>query len=347
MRMNELGRTGLQISEFCLGTMTFGTQTPPEDAHTQIDMALDAGINMLDTAEMYPVNPVSAETVGLSERIIGDWVAKSGRRDELLIATKVSGAGNKAVRDGAPVSRATVLEAVDGSLSRLRCDHIDLYQIHWPNRGSYMFRQNWDYDPSGQDRAETAAHMAEVAETLAELVQAGKIRHFGLSNESAWGTMQWLRAAEAHGAPRVASVQNEYSLLCRLYDTDMAELSANEDVGLLAFSPLAAGLLSGKYAGDVTPEGTRRVYNPTLGGRITPRVWEAISAYLALAAEHDLDPVQMALAWAARRPFTASAIFGATSVAQLRRALGAARLDLPPELLAEIDATHRAHPMPY
>jgi len=347
MRRNELGRTGLKVSALCLGSMTWGTQNTEAEGHAQIDRALERGVNFIDTAEMYPVNPVSAATVGRTEEIIGSWLARSGRRGDVVLATKVSGAGMKHARDGAPISRATITEAVEGSLRRLGTDHIDLYQLHWPNRGSYMFRQNWSYDPSGQDRAATVAHMEEVLETMQRLVEAGKLRHFGLSNESAWGTAMWLRLAEENGWPRVASIQNEYSLLCRLFDTDLAELSVNEDVGLLAFSPLAAGLLSGKYAGDVTPEGSRRSLNPTLGGRIGPRVWEAVSAYMGIAARHGLDPCQMALAWCLTRPFICAAIFGATSMTQLDTALDAAELELSDEVLAEIDAAHRAHPMPY
>ncbi len=348
MRKNRLGRTEIEVSELCLGSMTWGTQNTEAEGHAQIDMALDHGVNFIDTAEMYPVNPVRPETVGRTEEIIGSWVAaNAARRGDVIIATKVSGEGNRNVRDGAPISRATIAGAVEDSLRRLQTDYIDLYQLHWPNRGSYHFRQNWSYDPSGQDRGATVAHMIEVLEVMAELHQAGKIRHFGLSNETAWGMATWLRLAEERDLPRAVSIQNEYSLLCRLYDTDLAELSINEDAGLLAFSPLAAGLLSGKYAGDVAPEGTRRALNPTLGGRTAPRVWEAVSGYLAIASEHGLDPCQMALAWAARRPFTTSAIFGATTPGQLGTALGAAEITLSDAVLAEIDAIHRAHPMPY
>ena len=288
MKMNPLGRTGLSVSALCLGSMTWGTQNTKAEGHAQIDRALAAGINFIDTAEMYPVNPVSAETAGRTEAIIGSWFAKTGRRDEVILATKVSGAGMKSVRDGAPISRATIRAALEGQLKRLRTDHIDLYQLHWPNRGSYHFRQMWTYDPSTHDRAATIAHMEEVLEELGAQVQKGTIRHIGLSNESAWGTMQWLRIAEERGWPRMASVQNEYSLLCRIYDTDMAEVSLREDIGLLAFSPLATGLLTGKYAGDVTPEGSRRSYQPVLGGRITPRVWDAVAAYQAIADEAGL-----------------------------------------------------------
>jgi len=347
MKMNPLGRTGLEVSALCLGSMTWGTQNTEAEGHAQIDRALERGVNFIDTAEMYPVNPTSPETTGVTEEVIGRWFARTGRRGEVILATKHSGEGYKGARDGAPISSATIPGAVEGSLRRLETDCIDLYQFHWPNRGSYMFRQNWGYDPSSQGRATTIAHMEDTLEALQRQVEKGNIRHFGLSNESAWGTCQWLRVAEEHGWPRVASVQNEYSLLCRLYDTDMAEMSVNEDVGLLAFSPLAAGLLTGKYQGGRVPEGSRMTLNETLGGRRGARAFAAVDAYLEIAGRHGLDPVQMALAWVVQRPFTCSAIFGATTPEQLERALESADLDLSAEVLEEIDAAHRAHPMPY
>jgi aryl-alcohol dehydrogenase-like predicted oxidoreductase len=347
MRRNPLGRTGMEVSEFCLGTMTFGTQTPEAEAHAQMDRALAAGIDFLDTAEMYPVNPVRAETIGLSEEIVGNWFATRGRRDAWVVATKHSGEGMRHVRDGAPITSATIPGAIEDSLRRLKIDCIDLYQFHWPNRGSYHFRKNWRYDPSGQDRAATRAHMEDALDALQRQVDKGNIRAFGLSNESAWGTAEWLRLADAAGGPRVASIQNEYSLLCRMADTDLAELCVNEDVGLLPFSPLAAGLLTGKYQGGAVPEGSRRSHVDSLGGRITPRAFEAVAAYHALAGRFGLDPVHMALAWAARRPFVASAIFGATRLEQLEHALGAVEVVLSEELLEAIDAVHRDHPMPY
>nr|MDJ0823637.1 aldo/keto reductase [Paracoccaceae bacterium] len=235
MQMNRLGRTDLMVSELCLGTMTFGTQTDVPEAHAQIDHALAAGINFMDTAEMYPVNPIRKETVGRTEEIIGEWNAKSGKRKDWILATKHSGSGAHA-RNGAPISAQTIPEAIEGSLKRLQTDVIDLYQFHWPNRGSYMFRQNWTYDPSQQNRAETVQHMADALGALQREVDRGTIRHFGLSNESAWGTAMWLRMAEEAGGPRVQSLQNEYSLMCRMADTDLAELMVNEDVSLLPFS---------------------------------------------------------------------------------------------------------------
>ncbi|WP_319826365.1 aldo/keto reductase [Thalassovita sp.] len=348
MKTKPLGRTGLNVTELCLGTMTFGTQTPEAEAHTQIDMALERGINFVDTAEMYPVNPVAKETVGRTEEIIGNWnAANPARRGDYVLATKHSGEGMKHVRDGAPISAATIAQAIEGSLRRLRTDVIDLYQFHWPNRGSYMFRKNWRYDPSGQDRAATLAHMEEALAALQQQVDKGNIRHFGLSNESAWGCTMWAMTAERVGGPRVASVQNEYSLMCRLFDTDMAEMSANEDVGLLAFSPLAAGLLTGKYQHGAIPGGSRMALVPDLGGRKNDKAFGAVGAYLDIAARHGLDPVHMALAWCCARPFMTSVIFGATTLAQLDHALGADGLILSDEVMKEIDAAHKAHPMPF
>ncbi|MEO0390259.1 MAG: aldo/keto reductase [Pseudomonadota bacterium] len=347
MKMNPLGRTGMEVSALCLGSMTWGTQNTAAEGHAQIDRALAAGINFVDTAEMYPVNPVSADTIGRTEEIIGQWFAASGRRTDVILATKHSGEGMKAVRDGAPITADSIPKTIEGSLKRLQTDYIDLYQFHWPNRGSYMFRQNWTYDPSGQDPAAVRANMEDCLGALEAEVKRGTIRAFGLSNESAWGTGQWLAAQTRVGGPRVASVQNEYSLLCRLYDTDMAELSVNEDVGLLAFSPLAAGLLTGKYQSDAIPEASRMSLSPNMGGRKTARVFPAVDAYLDIAHRHGLDVVQMSLAWAMTRPFMASVIFGATSLAQLEVALGAVDVSLSDAVLQEIDAAHRAHPMPY
>ncbi|MEM6759368.1 MAG: aldo/keto reductase [Pseudomonadota bacterium] len=347
MQRRPLGRTGITVSALCLGSMTWGTQNTADEAHDQIERALDIGIDFVDTAEMYPVNPVSAETIGRTERIIGLWFERVGRRDNVLLATKHSGEGLRYVRNGAPISAETIPNAIEGSLRRLKTDYIDLYQFHWPNRGSYMFRQNWDFDPSGKDVAAIRQNMDDCLGALQDQVKRGVIRAFGLSNESAWGTAQWLAAAERTGGPRVASVQNEYSLLCRLYDTDMAELSAHEDVGLLAFSPLATGFLTGKYQRGAVPEGSRMTLSPDMGGRKSARVLDAVDAYLDIAQRHGLDPAQMALAWCMTRPFMCSAIFGATNMAQLELAIGAADITLSDEILAEISAAHRAHPMPY
>ncbi|WP_298971272.1 aldo/keto reductase [uncultured Roseobacter sp.] len=347
MKMNRLGRTNIDVSEFCLGSMTWGTQNTAEEAHDQIDRALDAGINFIDTAEMYPVNPVSAETIGRTERIIGLWFERDMRRGDVVLATKHSGEGMAAVRDGAPISSDTIAEAVEGSLRRLKTDYIDLYQFHWPNRGSYMFRKNWAYDPSGQLMLDTQNHMEDALGALQDEVKRGTIRAFGLSNESAWGTTKWLEVADRVGGPRVASIQNEYSLLCRLYDTDLAEMSLHEEVPLLAFSPLAAGLLTGKYQNGAVPAKSRMSLSADLGGRKTDRAFTAVDAYLEIAREHGLDPTQMALAWCKTRPFMGSIIFGSTTMEQLEVCLGAIDLELDDAVIADIDAAHRQHPMPY
>ncbi len=348
MQMKPLGRTGIMVSDLCLGTMTFGTQTSETEGHRQMDMALANGINFVDAAEMYPVNPISAETVGRTEEILGNWnAANKSRRGDYVLATKHSGEGFVHARNGAPISKETIPEAIEGSLRRLQTDCIDLYQFHWPNRGSYMFRQNWDFAPTGHNRDEVVAEMQESLIALQAQVDKGNIRAFGLSNESAWGTAQWLRASDEVGGPRVASIQNEYSLLCRLFDTDLAELCLFEDVGLLAFSPLAAGFLTGKYQGGAVPEGSRMSLVPSMGGRNSDRVLDAVAAYLEVAERHGLDPVHMSLAWCQSRPFMGSTIFGATTVAQLEHILAGKDLVLPQDVMDEISAAHRAFPMPY
>ena len=347
MALIPLGGTDILVSDLCLGSMTWGNRNSTAEGHAQIDMALDHGVNFIDTAEIYPVNPVLAETSGRTEEVIGSWLHKTGQRSRVVLASKISGTGQAAVRDGAPISAKTLRLALEGSLRRLQTEVIDLYQLHWPNRGSFHFRQIWDFDPTGQTNAEVLDNMAEVMAVLGEFVAEGKIRAFGLSNESGWGMAQWLRLANEVGGPRACTLQNEYSLLCRQFDSDLAELCHHEQVALLAFSPLAAGILSGKYQGDVTPKGSRRENNPPLSGRITPRVFPAVDAYHAIAAQHGLDPCQMALAWCRTRPVPTIPIFGATSLVQLALALGSADLTLSPEVLAAINRTHRAHPMPY
>ncbi|HCP81142.1 MAG TPA: aldo/keto reductase [Octadecabacter sp.] len=346
MKQVELGRTGIMVSDWCLGTMTFSTQTPADDAHRQIDMCLDAGINFLDTAEMYPVNPMRKETVGNSEKCIADWIAKSGRREDVVVATKAGG-DSPMIRGGEGYSADNILDILDGNLQRLGTDYIDLYQLHWPMRGSYAFRQNWLYDPSKQNRQQTLDHMGGVLEKLKEAQAAGKIRSFGMSNESAWGATKWIDVAEELGAPRMASVQNEYSLLYRHYDTDLAEMSVNEDVVCFSYSPLGTGLLTGKYQNGAVPEGSRMTHGPKLGGRVTPRVFAAVDAYQAVADLHGMSLAHMAMAFQRSRPFKVSAIFGATTSKQLASLLEGKDIELSREVLDDIDTTHRAFPMPY
>lgn len=348
MQYNTLGRTDLKVSALCLGSMTWSTQNTTAEGHAQIDRALDAGINIIDTAEMYPVNPIAAETCGNTERVIGEWFAKTGRRQDVVLATKITGENpGKFVRDGEGINADSMIRAVEGSLQRLQTDVIDIYQLHWPERGSFHFRQNWRYDPGKQDKDATLAHMESVLEAADKLVRDGKVRYVGLSNDSAWGTSQWLRLSEEKGLPRMHSIQNEYSLMCRLFDTDMAELCANEDVGLLAYSPLATGLLTGKYLNGACPEKSRMTFNADLNQRCTPRTDAAVQAYVGIAQKHGLTPVQLALAWAMTRPFMASVIFGSTTLEQLDDALSAADIQLSDEIMEEIEQAHKAHPLPF
>ena len=347
MEQVELGRSGIKVQNYCLGTMTWGTQTSEAEAHGQIDQAMAAGLDFMDTAEMYPVNPVRAETAGLTETIIGNWVAKTGQRDKWIIATKHSGKRSE-MRGGKGIGPDTVREVLDGSLRRLQTDYVDLYQFHWPNRAHYHFRRNWHFDPSEQPpAAETLDNFAATIEVLGDLVKEGKIRAFGLSNETAWGTLRWLEAAQAADGPRVATIQNEYSLMCRHYDTDLAEVGYQESVSLLAFSPLAAGLLTGKYSGGAVPKGSRMSINDTIGGRARPQAFAAADAYVKIARDHGLDPVHMALAWCVARPFPTIPIFGATTAAQLDLILAGLDVTLTDEVQAALSKAHRDHPMPY
>lgn len=348
MRMKPLGRTGMMVSEICLGTMTFGEQNTEAEGHAQMDRAVAAGINFFDAAEMYPTNPLKAETLGRTEEIIGSWLKASGKRDDIIIATKITGEGNDWIRGGEAISRQSIARAVDGSLKRLGIDHIDLYQLHWPNRGSFHFRQNWRFDASGQPKGgKTRDDLMDTLQGLADAVKAGKIRSFGVSNDSAWGIMSMLRMAEEHDLPRVASVQNEYNLFYRHFDLDLAEVAHHEDVGLLAYSPLAAGILSGKYQGGAVPPNSRRSRTEKLGGRWTPQCEAATGRYLEVAARHGLDPVQVALAFCISRPFMTSTIIGATSLEQLETCLGATGVTLSDDVMADIDAVRRDYPLPY
>ncbi|TDH38879.1 aldo/keto reductase [Pseudohoeflea suaedae] len=347
MKMNPLGRTGMTVSEICLGTMTFDEQNTEAEGHAQMDRALDAGVNFFDTAELYPTCPLRADTQGKTEEILGSWFRKSGKRDEIILASKITGNGNEWIRGGEDISRDSITRALDMSLERLGVDHIDLYQLHWPNRGSYHFRKNWNFDASRQPKGRKMLEdLLDTLRGLDDAVKAGKIRAYGVSNDSAWGIMQLIRLAEDNGLPRVASVQNEYNLLCRHFDLDLAEVAHHEDVGLLTYSPLAAGILTGKYQDGSVPENSRRSRVENLGGRWTPDVKAATDAYLAVAGKHGLDPAQMALAFCMGRPFMTSTIIGATTMDQLDNCLGAVDVKLSDEVLADIEAARRAHPMP-
>lgn len=342
MKYNQLGRTDIEVSEICLGTMTWGRQNNEAEGHEQIAYALDQGINFMDTAEMYAIPPIP-ESYGKTEEIIGTYFKKTGNRDKWILASKVAGPGNRWVRGGGPITGDGIRQAIEGSLRRLQTDYVDLYQLHWPNRGHYHFEKSWTFDPTVQDRETVIPNMLEVLETLGELVAEGKIRHVGLSNESAWGTMQYLKLAEEHDLPRIVSIQNEYNFLRRYYDMDLAELAHHEDVGLLAYSPLAAGAISGKYLGGVLPKGTRG----ELAGsayRNNELTEPAIRAYIELAKSHDLDVCQMAIAFCLTKPFMTSVIIGATSMDQLKTDIDAANLTLGDDVLDDIQSIFKRFP---
>lgn len=346
MIYRKLGRTGLEISVIGLGTMTWGLQNTQQDGFEQMDYALDQGINFFDTAEMYAVPP-SKDTFGKTETIIGNWFASRSKRDQVILATKIAGPGLNYIREGKNrIDRKNIHLALEDSLKRLQTDYIDLYQLHWPNRGSYHFGQVWGYNPAFDPQAEEA-NFIEVLQTLEELIQQGKIRHIGVSNETAWGLSKWLQLSEKHNLPRMASIQNEYSLLCRHFEPDLSEMTLHEDVGLLAWSPLTRGMISGKYLDGALPEGTRLALETRKEHRAHPQTDAAIRKYMALAEHHHLDVCQMALAFVNSRPFLTSTLIGATSMEQLRSNIDSINMELPEEVLKEIADIRREYPMPF
>ncbi len=344
MEYRPLGHTDLAVSAICLGTMTFGKQNTQDEAFAQLDMAVDRGVNFIDTAEMYPVPP-ETETQGATETMIGNWLAERGGREKLIIATKIAGPGLSTVRNGQGDFSAEQLNtAVNESLERLQTDYIDLYQLHWPARNTNFFgKLGYNAQPNEPD---PAPEMLAVLEALQGLIEAGKIRHVGLSNETAWGTMKFLELAERHGLPRMVSVQNPYNLLNRSYEVGLAEVSHRENVGLLAYSPLAFGVLTGKYLNGQQPAAGRL----TLFDRFTrytkaPGI-RATEAYINIARQHDVDPTHMALAWVTSRPFVTSNIIGATSIEQLAHNLDSTQMTLTDALIEDIEALHAEIPNP-
>ncbi len=346
MHFKQLGRTDMMVSTICLGTMTWGTQNTLDEAHEQLDYAIGEGVNFIDTAEMYPTTPRRKETTGLTEELIGAWLKGRGDRDKLVLASKITGEGNRDLRDGKRVDGTMLREALEDSLMRLKTEHIDLYQLHWPNRGSYHFRKYWKFDPANLSPGEMDQEVADLLGAVSRLQEEGKLRAFGLSNESAWGTMKFLEISRRHDLPRIASMQNEYSLLCRLYDLDMAEVSLNEDISLMAFSPLAAGGLSGKYIDASIPEGSRRSMQPELNGRYVRQSEHAIGLYADIARKHGLELAQMSLAFCLSRSFMTSTIIGATSMDQLRTNIAAKDVQLGEDVLEDIQSVYRDHPRP-
>jgi aryl-alcohol dehydrogenase-like predicted oxidoreductase len=340
MQMNPLGKTDLRVSRVCLGTMTFGEQNTEADAHSQLDYALERGINFVDTAEMYPVPP-SAATQGATERFIGSWLKKSGQRSRIVLATKAAGPNPNQtwLRGGRQnLDAANIRAAVDASLGRLQTDYIDLYQLHWPSRNVPIFGAN-SFDPS-KERA--SVPIEETLAVLGQLIEEGKIRHIGVSNESPWGVAQYIKQSDMKGLPRIATIQNLYNLTARAFETTLLdETCFREEVSLLAYSPLAFGQLSGKYVDDPQARGRLTIYPPTWSPRyLRPAVFEAVREYAALARANGLSPATMALAWCCGRWNVASTIVGATTLAQLKENIDAESVTLPAEVIAQIDAIH-------
>ena len=344
MQFRTLGGTDLKVSAICLGTMNWGEQNSEVEAHGQLDCAVAAGVNFIDTAELYPVPP-RAETQGRTEQYLGSWLKTRRDRDALVIATKVCGPGAwiPHIRDGkAKLDRANIEAALDASLKRLQTDYVDLYQLHWPARKANYFGKLGYHPEDDQD----ATPLEQTLAALADCVKAGKIRHVGVCNETPWGVMKLLAIAERNGLPRIASVQNPYSLLNRTFEIGLAEIAHREQVGLLAYSPLGFGVLSGKYLGGNRPAGARLTLFDRFQRYLTPEGEAATQAYVELARRHGLGPAEMALAYVHSRPFTTATIVGATRLDQLKANIASLEPTLSPALLNEIEAIHSRHPNP-
>ena len=345
MKYRKLGNTDIDVSVICLGTMTWGQQNTQEDAFEQMDYALTQGVNFFDTAELYSIPP-KADTYGRTEEIIGEWLQARGARDKIILASKIAGPGEDwipHIRGGRTRFDASdIPQALDASLKRLKTDYLDLYQLHWPQRQANFFGQLGFEAPD----EEQMTPVVETLEALNEQVKAGKIRHIGLSNETPWGLSQFLNIAEKAGLPRVVSVQNPYSLLNRSYEVGMAEISWREEAGLLAYSPLGFGVLSGKYLNGAKPAGARITLYPDYTRYSSPAAVSATERYVALAQEHGLDPAQMALAYVNSRPFLTSNIIGATRMEQLWSNIASIEIELSDEVLAGIEDIHNSHPNP-
>ncbi|WP_118136497.1 aldo/keto reductase [Oceanicella sp. SM1341] len=347
MEKRPLGRSSLEVSVLGLGTMMFHTQIDRDGAWAQMDRCLDAGCDFFDTAEIYPIPP-KAEYVGRSEEFIGEWMKERGTRERILLATKVAGRNddNHWIREGRTprVSARDIEEAVEASLARLQTDVIDLYQIHWPDRQSPRFANDrYGFVPFADDWVP----LEEAVAAMGRLIAAGKIRTWGLSNDTPWGTMKCIQVAEALGVDRPVSVQNPYSLLNRIYEYGLAEVGMMEDVGLLTYSPLAQGYLSGKYLDGQVPEGARKSF---MGERMTryegPSTEHAIRGYLEVAGDFGLDPNAMALRWSVSKPFVASSIFGAANMRQLELIIDCLEIEWTDELDAAVNAVHARWPNP-
>ncbi|MFS4482532.1 aldo/keto reductase [Hyunsoonleella sp. 2307UL5-6] len=343
MKYTTLPNTDIKVSKICLGSMTWGNQNTEAEGHEQLDYAFDKGVNFIDSAELYPV-PASPETQGKTSEIIGTWLKKTGHRDKVILASKIAGPGDYTAHiRKTGFSPQSIQEAIDLELKRLQTDYIDLFQLHWPERDTNTFGVR-DYKPSKNDVWED--NFNTVLHTLDAQIKAGKIRHIGLSNEKAWGTMRYLQESKANNLPRPITIQNAYSMLCRTFEGDLAEVSHRENIGLLAYSPMAFGVLSGKYIKGNASDDARLKLFPRFARYSGAQATEAAKQYLKLAEDNAMTLAQMALAFVNQRPFVTSNIIGATNLQQLKENIDSVNVNLSNALLEEINAIHNAIPNP-
>ncbi|WP_372756843.1 NADP(H)-dependent aldo-keto reductase [Mariniflexile sp.] len=341
MKYTTLPKTDIKVSKICLGSMTWGNQNTEAEGHTQLDYAFQQGINFIDTAEIYPV-PASAETQGRTSKIIGTWLKKTGYRDKLVLASKIAGVGDYTAHIRTTgFSKEAIADAVNGELKRLQTDYIDIFQLHWPERETNRFGiRNYTLDTKWEDNFNDILHGLE------EVIKTGKIRYAGLSNENAWGTMRYLEESKIHGLPRIKTIQNAYSLLNRTFESDLAEVSLREHVGLLAYSPMAFGVLSGKYIKGIETENSRLKLFSRFTRYSSEQCAEATKRYLKIAEDHNMTLAQMSLAFVTQQAFVTSTIIGATNLEQLKENIDSINIVLSDEVMAQINAVNDVIPNP-